>query len=223
MVSGSAVNSQHGLGCRLGAIGGRDRRPLTQCQRGRVPIELPVADREASEIIREATQGGDSGDCRIRSRLTQHRMRQSHTASLDIGDGRLTAERVANVVERSRADAGLSAKPIETDGERWVSSISFDDVPDFQAQFFDRCPHICSPNFYETSMKRGRLVNWAGPPEPKLNQLALRESVTSPRACAIANAAGIPPGSEISRWNLPRWSASERGFFLVAPHPSASC
>ena len=77
----------------------------------------------------------------------QHRVRQSHVASLDIRDGRLAAEGAADVVEHPRRDAGLSAKKVPTDGKRRVGGISFDGPPDLHTSPFGPRRHVCSPHY----------------------------------------------------------------------------
>ena len=64
----------------------------------------------------------------------QHGVRQGHAASLDICHGRLAAKGAADVVERPRTDAGLSAKQVGIDGKRGVGGISFDGPPGAVAQ-----------------------------------------------------------------------------------------
>jgi hypothetical protein len=108
---------------------------LTQCQRRWLPVAALIAACETSGIG-EATESRNTGDRGIRSRALQHRMRQAHAALLDICDGRLTAECTADVVERSRRDAGLSAKQVDTDGKCRVGSTSLDGPPDFQPSLF---------------------------------------------------------------------------------------
>jgi len=75
----------------------------------------------------------------------QHGVRQGHVASLNIRDGRLAAEGAADVVERFRTDAGLSAKHVATDRKHRVGGISFDDPPDPHTSIFGLRRHVAPP------------------------------------------------------------------------------